>query len=239
MLRIDAGAGVAHFDQHCVRVVTARNDRELAGAILDRAHGVDRIEDEVEKHLLELHPVAVHPRQSLGELGPQHDVVAPDFIRGKLDHLRDLDVDVDQVLARRLALHQRADPADDLARAPAVGGNALERAPRLHGFGRIGREPARAGGRVRHHRTERLVHFVGDRRGELAEHGHARNAGELRSSDLQRVVLAAQLLLGELALADVAREGEIEALVALLERADADLDGQHGSILAADAAFRR
>ena len=56
-----------------------RNDRELAVAIADRAHGVDRVEDEVEEHLLELHPVALHSRQSLGELGPQHDAVAPDF----------------------------------------------------------------------------------------------------------------------------------------------------------------
>jgi hypothetical protein len=31
---------------------------------------------------------------------------------------------------RRLALHERADSADDLARAPAVGGDALERARR-------------------------------------------------------------------------------------------------------------
>ena len=238
-LRVEARARIAHLDEHRVRAVAAGDDRELAGAVADRAHGVDRVEDEVEQHLLQLHPVALHPRQSLGELGAQHDAVTPDFVRRELDHLRDLEVDVDEVLARRLALHERPDPADDLARAPAVGGDALERAPRLRGLGRVGREPARARRRVRHHRAQRLVDLVRDRGGQFAQRRQPRHVGKLRPGDLQVIVFRAHDLLRELALADIARERQVEELAALPERAGADLDREDRAVLASMTRLER
>ena len=105
---------------------------------------------------------------------------------------------------------ERPDPRDDFARPLAVGDDVVERRARFRH--RAGPPPASArGAGARDHRAQGLAHLVGDRGGQLAQRRQARHASKLRPRHLQRIVLFAQLLLRELALADVAREREVEA----------------------------
>ena len=66
----------------------------------------------------------------------------------------------------------------------------------------------------------------------------ATRASSVRAS-LQRTVFRPQRFLSELALADVPRERQVEKLAALFERAGADLDGEHGAVLAPMARLER
>ena len=231
-LRIEPAAGIAHLNQDDVRAVVPRHDRQEARAVADGAHGLDRIHDQVEEHLLQLDPVARHARQRPVELRPPRDAVAARLVLRQREHFQELLVDVQAVLAHHLALRQRADARDDVARALAVGRDVVERRPRFRDVGRIGGEPARARAGAGDHPPQGLADLVGDRGGQLAERRQPRHVRELRSGRLQRMVLVPQPLLRELALGDVARQRQVEHAVSLTEHAAADLDGEHGPVAA-------
>ena len=135
-------------------------------------------------------------------------------------------------LRDHLALGQRADARDDLARAFAVGRNVVERRPRFRDVRRLGGEPARACASAGDHPPQGLADLVGDRGGQLAERRQPRHVRELRAGGLQRMVLLPQPLLRELALGDVARQRQVEHAVSLTKHAAADLDREHGPVAA-------
>ena len=168
---------------------------------MDAAHRLDRVHDQVEKHLLQLDAIPRHARQRPVELGPKNDVVAAQLVLRERDDVENLAVDVEQLHARQLALRERADSRDDLARPLAVGGDVVERRARFRNVGRLGGEPARAGGRARHHRAQRLADLVDDRGGQLAQRVHAIRMRELRLQSTQPLAL----FLGALALRNVDR----------------------------------
>ena len=173
------------------------------------------------------------------ELGAQDDLPAPQLVFRELDDLADLAVDVEQLHARHLALREGADARNDLTGALAVGDDVVERRPRFLHVRRLGRQPARAGARVRHHRAQRLVDLVRDRGGQFAQRRQPRHVGKLRPGDLQFIVLRAHDLLRELALADIARERQVEELAVLPERAGADLDREDRAVLASMTRLER
>jgi hypothetical protein len=51
-----------------VRPVRGRHNRQLAAPLVDPAHRLDSVDDQIEKHLLQLHPVTPHERQTLCKL---------------------------------------------------------------------------------------------------------------------------------------------------------------------------
>ena len=57
------------------------------GPSLDAAHRLDGIDDQVEDHLLQLHPIALNERQALRQLRLHRDAVLRRFAAGQLDHL--------------------------------------------------------------------------------------------------------------------------------------------------------
>ena len=91
------------------------------------AHRLNRVHDQVEKHLLQLDTIPRHARQRLVELGPKNDVVAAHLALGERDDVENLAVDIEQLHARHLALRERANARDDLARPLAVCGDVVER----------------------------------------------------------------------------------------------------------------
>src|SRR5512132_826504 len=78
-IRIEPDAGIAYLDHHAVRAL-CRYDRQLARAIVHGAHCLDRVHDQVEKHLLKLHSIARHVRQRSVQRCLEHDVVAAQFL---------------------------------------------------------------------------------------------------------------------------------------------------------------
>jgi hypothetical protein len=66
---VQTGAGIADLDEHRIRAAArAEAIVRRRGAILDGAHRLDRVHDQVEQHLLQLHPVAPDARQRPVEL---------------------------------------------------------------------------------------------------------------------------------------------------------------------------
>ena len=126
----------------CVR------DDQLARAVARRLHGVQSVQEQVEHHLLQLHPVAEHPREIPGELGPESRPRPPRFALGQGDHLANDLIDVQRLLLGRRSAREGANPRDHVARPPAVAGDGLQavahfveirRAPRSGTAGRRSR----------------------------------------------------------------------------------------------------
>ena len=176
---------------------------------MDAAHRLDRVHDQVEKHLLQLDSIPRHARQRPVELGPKNDVVAAHLALCERDDLENLAVDIEQLHARYLALRERADARDDLARSLAVCGDVVERRARFRNVGRFGGKPACAGSRARHHRPQGLADLVDDRSGQLAQSREPRHMSKLRPGDVQRIVLFLQPFLGALALRDVLADAPV------------------------------
>jgi len=62
MARVDARSGVAHLNPDRVCTLLCGADDELAVAIIDRAHRLDRVDDEIEDDLLNLDAIAFDRR---------------------------------------------------------------------------------------------------------------------------------------------------------------------------------
>ena len=66
--------------------ILRRNDRQLARAIVHGAHCLDRVHDQVEQHLLQLHSISPYLRQRAVQLCLEHDVVAAQLLLGQGEH---------------------------------------------------------------------------------------------------------------------------------------------------------
>jgi hypothetical protein len=120
---------------------TARRSSALRPRI-PASHGLDGVENQVEDHLLQLDPIAVHGRRALGEFGPHRDAVPDRFASGELDHLADRSIDVHAIARRRRLLGEIANALDHLACPGAVPDDASEGLLCLLQIQRVAAEPA-------------------------------------------------------------------------------------------------
>ena len=67
-LRRQPRPGIPHTDAHAFRLIGFRTDLQFATAVTVAAHRLDGVDDQVDHHLLNLHPIAPEERQGLGEL---------------------------------------------------------------------------------------------------------------------------------------------------------------------------
>ena len=123
--------------------------------------------------------------KSLREVRLHRDAGLYRFATGELDHLADRLVDVHPVLPWRRLFDELTDPADDVAGAIAVLDDASERLPRLLQMRWLTIQPAQRRLGVGDRRGDRLVHFMGDRGGELP---HRRDAVGMRQLHLHLAV---------------------------------------------------
>src|SRR5260370_28612422 len=73
--RRQARTGVLHLDQHALPFVPGA-DEYLSLSLPNAAHGLDRIDDQVEYYLLQLDPISLYSRQPFSELLPyQHTLL--------------------------------------------------------------------------------------------------------------------------------------------------------------------
>ena len=69
VLRINARPGIAHRDADAICPALLGADRQLSCPCLDRAHCLDRIQDQVQDDLLQLNTIALNGRQRFIKAG--------------------------------------------------------------------------------------------------------------------------------------------------------------------------
>ena len=74
-VRIDSLAGVTHRQSSPIRSFTRGLDQKSARPIIDFAHRVDRVEDNIQDDLLKLHAIATDRRQIVSEVSLQSDPI--------------------------------------------------------------------------------------------------------------------------------------------------------------------
>ncbi len=164
LVRIDAGAPILDLKfETATRLARADQEQSI---LFDRSHGLDRVEHQIDHHLLEQDPVSPHP----GVIGPELDACghrgALTLQRDQGHHLAQRLVGVESIVPERFLGHQGAHPAHHIRGAA----NVLDHAPRGQQaplvVGRLDREPAQ--GRFPADRGGRqgLVDLMGQRTGE-------------------------------------------------------------------------
>ena len=164
-------------------VPRSHDDRALSSRGL--GHRLDRIEQEIEDDLLELHAIGADDDRLVVEVDRDADV-ADDRIAGEhLDDLLHHDVQVERC-ALGLALAQKvAHALDHLARALAVVHDVGQDRLQLADIGCSDVEESEAGPGVGQDPRKRLVQLVGERGGQLSHHEDAHVVRDLLAASLE------------------------------------------------------
>jgi hypothetical protein len=78
-----------------ISCLDAGDDHELSRTIFDSAHGIARVQQQIEDHLLKLDAVAFHWRQTIGQLEAHSYTLDLELAHGKRDDLSRRLVQVD------------------------------------------------------------------------------------------------------------------------------------------------
>ncbi|MNL01015.1 hypothetical protein D3C87_1214680 [compost metagenome] len=203
----------------------------MPAAVADAAHRLQRVDDQVEQHLLQFDTIALDVRQAVRQRRLHRGQALGGFATGQFHHLADCRVHVHRLLAGRRLLDQLADAPEHIARPVGVLDDAGQRLPHLVDIGRLRAQPAQPGLGVGHRRRNRLVDLVRDRRRQLS---HGRHPVGVRQLGLHLAVAPlalAHALFGLLALGQVKHERHA-LLPAGAEGSQADDDRHPRAILA-------
>ena len=118
---------VSHANEHTARLGFSAADQQFARALVDAAHCLDGIDDQVEDHLLQLDTISLNERQALGQLSFHRNAILDRFSTGQRDDLEYCLVDPQQILSRRCFLGEPADAVDDVTGTVTVSQDATER----------------------------------------------------------------------------------------------------------------
>src|SRR5215471_11187180 len=121
--------GIPHGDAHAFRLVGFRADLQFARAVTVAAHRLDGVDDQVDHHLLNLHPIAPKERQALGELGLDRDAGLDDLTPSENDRVADRFIDVEPLHLWQRFFDVISDPVDDVSGPIGFSHNTVERFP--------------------------------------------------------------------------------------------------------------
>src|SRR5260370_4765487 len=170
---------ISHCDEHATGLRFFRADQQVPRTVAGFAHRLDRVDDQVQDYLLQLHPISCNERQVLRGLHVHRDTVLHGFAAGELNHLADCSADLQAILPRRRLHYEVANPVDDLARPLAIVDDTSERLPRLFQIRRLTIQPAPRRAGVTDARRDGLFHFMGDPGRELPYSGDAAGVRQL------------------------------------------------------------
>jgi hypothetical protein len=146
---------------------------QFAVPVLNAAHRLEGIDDQVRHRLLRLHPIASDAWQIARQLRAQRDAALDRFALGQGCHLQDRRIEVDDLLPGWRFLDESPDPVDDVAGSIGVFLSADSNPMAITGDGRSratesdGGQARRAKGAAAHPRQRRLrrrrVNSVGER----------------------------------------------------------------------------
>src|SRR5712691_3633351 len=129
MFRTNARPGIAHCHENATGLGLLGADQQLSWPRLDRAHGFDRVQDQVQHDLLQLNTISLDWKQPLREVGLDRDSILGDFASRQYDHLVDRLVEIKTTLSRRRFLDLVTDPVNDISGSIGIGHDTLERFP--------------------------------------------------------------------------------------------------------------
>ena len=138
--QVDPRPGVLDRDRDGPGAGRERADREGGVTTVGLAHRLDAVEDHVEDHLLQLHSVAAHPRQTAGQLQAHRHVAAGHVAPDELGHFADDPVDVERAVLEHALLDQDPHPADHVGGPCLVRDDVLHDLPKLRDVRGVGFE---------------------------------------------------------------------------------------------------
>src|SRR6185369_16674984 len=118
-LGFDARAGILHRHESLASLIL-RPDRELAKTIVDERHGLDRVDNEVDDHLLQFYTVAQNHRQIARKVERERYVMIGDLALHEGERFLDHRVDMKGRLLRLALLGELAQVPNDIARASCI-----------------------------------------------------------------------------------------------------------------------
>src|SRR6516165_5629966 len=166
-LRRQPRPGIPHPDAHAFRLVGFRADTQFAPAVTVAAHRLDGVDDQVDHHLLNLHPVAPTERQGLGELRLDRGADLDDLTPSENDRVADRFIYVEPIHLRRRFFDVIFDPVDDVCGPTGFGHNTIERFPSFAQIRRLHLQKILSRTSVIARRRDRLDDLMGDRLTQL------------------------------------------------------------------------
>jgi hypothetical protein len=115
-------------------------------------HRFDRIRGQVQKHLLELYAIPVHPWQRIGELDLNRNPVPLQLVADRGENTPNDLVDVERGSRPDVLLEHCANAGDDGSCTMTIGRDVGERSLRLLEIGNGTSEPVESGVGIRNHR---------------------------------------------------------------------------------------
>jgi hypothetical protein len=185
--RVEAHPRILHGQPRAIAFASLGPDHQLPRTVLDGAHRLRGVQEQVQDDLLELHAVARDGRKFLREFRPQDHPAPLEFAAGQRDHLPRGLVQVHRLRRRGLLREERAQPGDHVGRAVAVADRAPRGLARAVDVRRIGGQHAQAGAGVGDDARQRLVDLVRDRGGQGPEGRDPGHVGELRPRPAERL----------------------------------------------------
>src|SRR5262249_57222484 len=162
-LRRQPRPGIPHGDAHAFRLIGFRADLQFAPAVTVAAHRMDGVDDQVDHHLLNLHPIAPKERQGLGELRLDRRADLDDLTPSENYRVADRFIDVEPLYLWRRFFDVIFDPVDDVSGPIDVGHNTVERFFGLTQIRRTQFQKAQPRPSVVAGRRDRLDELIGDR----------------------------------------------------------------------------
>ncbi len=184
--RLDTHTRIGNRQAHTA-VIACRLDHDRPRPAVRAEHGIARVAQQVEDHLLQLHPVALCRWEIGRQLGSNCNAIPLKLARGESHDLTDRFVQIDALHRQRFLPEQRTQARDHLRSAVRVADRTARRLARPLDVRRIVGKHSERRARVRDDAGKRLVHFVRDRRGEGAERRDASDVRKLRPDLVERI----------------------------------------------------
>lgn len=165
---MDAGAIIANRDFHIAFGGDAGRDDDLPLVDLPQRECLQGVVDQVHHDLLDLGAIEHDRRQIRGELAPVLDAVRLRIRLNQLGELLHDRIDVRRGAHEVRGLGQGPESADDIARADRLIGDLTERRAHFLDIGTGHAEESVTGVREGGNGRQRLIHFVCDSGGHLA-----------------------------------------------------------------------
>src|SRR5271170_3118954 len=131
IFRINARPGIAHYHENLFRPDLLGADRQLSCLSLNSVHCLDRVQDQVQKDLLQLNTIPLNGGQLLRKMGMERDCMLGHCASRQSNRLVDHFVKIKAMLLRRRFLDVITDPFDDVSGAIGIADDTAERFPDL------------------------------------------------------------------------------------------------------------
>src|SRR5216684_5562578 len=127
MVRINARPGISHGHENATGLGLLGADQQLAWPRLDRAHGFDRVQDQVQDDLLQLNAIPLNGSQPLCKAGLNRDSILGDCASCPHDHFIDRLIEIKTMLPRRRFPDVITDLVDNVSGAIGIAHYTAER----------------------------------------------------------------------------------------------------------------